>query len=59
MEARLRLQRSGRLPRPTLRINNLFSTITALIATLPNGLEGAKVTRIRTLAQRIDDVNHW
>ena len=47
----------GSLPRPTLRISNLFSTITALIATLPNGLEGAKVTRIRTLARYIDDVN--
>ena len=45
----------GSLPRPTLRIGNLFSTITALIATLPNGLEGAKVTRIRTLARYIDD----
>lgn len=47
----------GSLPRPTLRISNLFSTITALIATLPNGLEGAKVTRIRTLARYIDDDN--
>ena len=47
----------GSLPRPTLRISNLFSTITALIATLPNGLEGAKVTRIRTLARYIDDEN--
>lgn len=47
----------GSLPRPTLRVSNLFSTITALIATLPNGLEGAKVTRIRTLARYIDDVN--
>ena len=47
----------GSLPRPTLRVSNLFSTITALIATLPNGLEGAKVTRIRTLARYIDDAN--
>jgi len=47
----------GSLPRPTLRVSNLFSTITALIATLPNGLEGAKVTRIRTLARYIDDEN--
>ncbi len=47
----------GSLPRPTLRVSNLFSTITALIATLPSGLEGAKVTRIRTLARYIDNVN--
>jgi phage-related protein len=47
----------GSLPRPTLRVSNLFNTISALIATLPNGLEGAKVTRIRTLARYIDDVN--
>ena len=44
----------GSLPRPTLRVSNLFSTITALIATLPNGLEGVKVTRLRTLAKYID-----
>jgi|TARA_R100000084_G_scaffold109236_3_gene74953 lambda family phage minor tail protein L len=47
----------GSLPRPTFRISNLFSTITALIATLPNGLEGAKVTRLRTLAKYIDSEN--
>ena len=47
----------GSLPRPTLRVSNLFSTITAIIAELPNGLEGAKVTRIRTLARFIDHVN--
>ena len=47
----------GTLPRPTLRVSNLFSTITALIATLPNGLEGAKVTRLRTLAKYIDSEN--
>ena len=48
----------GSLPRPTLRVSNLFSTITALIVTLPNGLSGAKVTRIRTFGARyIDDVN--
>ena len=40
----------GQLPRPKLRISNIFGTITAIILTLPNGLEGAKVTRIRTLA---------
>ncbi len=47
----------GSLPRPTLRLSNLFSTITGLIATLPNGLEGAKVTRLRTLAKYIDSEN--
>lgn len=47
----------GSLPRPTLRASNVFNTITALVATLPNGLEGAKVTRIRTLARYIDDIN--
>jgi len=47
----------GSLPRPTLRVSNLFSTITALISTLPNGLEGAKVTRLRTLAKYIDSEN--
>ena len=47
----------GSLPRPTLRVSNILSTITALLATLPNGLEGAKVTRLRTLARYIDDEN--
>jgi phage-related protein len=47
----------GSLPRPTLRVSNILSTITALLATLPNGLEGAKVTRLRTLARYIDDSN--
>ena len=47
----------GALPRPTLRIANLTGTITALLLTLPNGLEGAKVTRLRTLARYLDAVN--
>jgi phage-related protein len=47
----------GQLPRPKLRISNIFGTITALLLTLPNGLEGAKVTRIRTLARYLDAVN--
>jgi len=47
----------GSLPRPTLRVSNILGTITALLATLPNGLEGAKVTRLRTLARYIDDSN--
>jgi lambda family phage minor tail protein L len=45
------------LPRPKLRISNIYGTITGIILTLPNGLEGAKVTRIRTLARYIDGVN--
>jgi lambda family phage minor tail protein L len=48
---------TGSLPRPKLRISNINGTITGIILTLPNGLEGAKVTRIRTLARYIDGVN--
>jgi lambda family phage minor tail protein L len=48
---------TGLLPRPKLRVSNLLGTITALISTLPNGIEGAKVTRIRTMARFIDGVN--
>jgi phage-related protein len=48
---------TGSLPRPKLRVSNIFGTITALILSLPNGLEGAKVTRIRTLARYLDSVN--
>lgn len=48
---------TGSLPRPKLLISNIFGTITGLILSLPNGLEGAKVTRIRTLARYIDGVN--
>lgn len=47
----------GQLPRPTIRVSNIFGTITALLLTLPRGLEGAKVTRIRTLARYIDAAN--
>jgi phage-related protein len=47
----------GTLPRPKMRISNLMGTITALILTLPEGLEGAKLTRIRTLARFIDGAN--
>lgn len=47
----------GSLPRPTLRVANLTGVITALLLSLPNGLEGAKVTRIRTLARYLDAVN--
>jgi len=47
----------GQLPRPTLRVANVMATITAIMLTLPNGLEGAKVTRIRTLARYLDGAN--
>lgn len=48
---------TGSLPRPKLRVSNIFGTITGLILSLPNGLEGAKVTRIRTLARYLDAIN--
>ena len=46
----------GSLPRPTMRVSNLFNTITAIlnevnITTAGNDLAGAKLTRIRTLAR--------
>ena len=44
----------GSLPRPKLQASNALGTITALILTLPSGLEGAKVTRIRTLGRYLD-----
>jgi lambda family phage minor tail protein L len=47
----------GTLPRPKMRISNIMGTITALILTLPEGLEGAKFTRIRTLGRYLDAVN--
>lgn len=47
----------GQLPRPKIRVSNVLSTISALILTLPNGLDGAKVTRIRTLARYLDPQN--
>ena len=45
------------LPRPSLRISNILGTITTLLLTLPQGLEGAKVTRIRTLLMYLDHDN--
>ena len=44
-------------PRPTLKISNILGTITTILLTLPQGLEGAKVTRIRTLLRYIDNTN--
>lgn len=48
---------NSQLPRPTLRVSNVMGTITALLLTLPAGLEGARVTRIRTHARYLDAVN--
>jgi lambda family phage minor tail protein L len=47
----------GSLPRPKIRIANVLGTITSLILTLPNGLEGAKLERFRTLARFLDAEN--
>ena len=53
---------TGTLPRPTISISNIFGTITAIIqdintTTIGNDLNGAKFTRIRTLARFLDAVN--
>ena len=48
---------NGQLPRPKLRAANLLGTITTILALLPEGLEGAKVTRIRTLRRFLDEEN--
>ena len=50
------------LPRPTLRVSNLFGTVTSILlevneTTVGNDLTGAKLTRIRTLARYIDAPN--
>ena len=45
------------LPRPILKISNVLGTFTTILLTLPQGLEGAKVTRIRTLERYIDHIN--
>ena len=47
----------GQLPRPKIRVSNILGTITALLLSLPSGITGAKVTRIRTLARYLDAVN--
>lgn len=48
---------NGQLPRPRVRVSNIMGTITALLLSLPDGLEGAKFSRIRTLARYIDGAN--
>ena len=52
----------GRLPKPVFTVSNILGTITSLMAsvnaTTPfNDLQGAKVVRIRTLAQFLDADN--
>jgi len=46
---------NGQLPRPKIRVSNIMGTITAIILTTP--LEGAKISRIRTMARYLDAVN--
>lgn len=48
---------NGQLPRPKLRAANVLGTITTILSLLPEGLEGAKVTRIRTLQRFLDAEN--
>ena len=47
----------GQIPRPTIKVSNLLGTLTSIIHSLPYGLEGAKVTRIRTMARFLDAAN--
>ena len=53
---------TGTLPRPTISVSNIFGTLTAIMqdvnqTTVGNDLNGAKLTRIRTLARYLDAVN--
>ena len=53
---------TGTLPRPQISTSNIFGTITAIMqdvnkTTVGNDLNGAKLTRIRTLAKYLDAVN--
>ena len=53
---------NGQLPRPTVRVSNLFSLLTLIMIDInasnpANDLCGAKLTRIRTLARYLDAVN--
>ena len=52
----------GQIPRPTLTVSNILSTLTTVIATVnaftpANDLNGSKLTRIRTLASNLDAAN--
>lgn len=48
---------NGQLPRPRIRFGNIMGTITALLLSMPVGLEGARITRIRTHARYLDAAN--
>ena len=48
---------TGQLPRPTFRVSNVLGTVTAILLSTPRGMEGARLTRIRTLARYIDAAN--
>ena len=53
---------TGTLPRPKITISNIFGTITTIMqtvneTTVGNDLNGAKFTRVRTLARYLDAVN--
>jgi len=53
---------TGTLPRPKIAVSNIFGTLTAIMqdvneTTVGNDLNGAKFTRIRTLARFLDAVN--
>ncbi len=47
----------GSLPRPKITVSNLMGTFSSILALLPSGLEGAKVTRHRTLGKFLDASN--
>ena len=52
----------GQIPRPTLTVSNALGTITAILlnvnqVTTGNDLTGCTVTRIRTLARYLDNIN--
>lgn len=47
---------NGQLPRPKLAVSNVAGTITALVLAYSD-LQGAKVTRKRTLVKYLDDAN--
>lgn len=53
---------NGQLPRPKLRVSNILGTITAILLNVNafnpgSDLNGAKLTRIRTMARYLDAVN--
>ena len=53
---------TGTLPRPKIAVSNIFGTLTSIMqninqTTVGNDLNGAKFTRIRTLARFLDAVN--